>query len=127
MGVFLFDLIRTTRRGRPILIRSIFGFMLLLALVSVFGLAADVPLSESARLAQRCAEIFLFMQLAAVMVLTPTYAAGAITDERQRRTLDDLLVSDLTSREIVLGKLAARGLHVLAVMFVGLPVLSLVL
>ena len=48
----------------------------------------------------------------AVLLLTPTLVAGVIADERQRKTLHYLLASRLSSGEIILGKLAARLLHV---------------
>src|SRR5205823_2249569 len=53
--------------------------------------------------------------------------AGAIAEERQRRTLEFLCASPLTRREIVLGKLAARMLHLGGALAVGLPVLSVTL
>jgi ABC-type transport system involved in multi-copper enzyme maturation permease subunit len=140
MGVFLYELRRTTRRGRPALIRSAYGVVLLFALGSVFlswfGPARlmsaqlstpwpEVRRSELALFAHQFTATFLLVQLGAILVLTPAYAAGAIAEERQRRTLDDLLVTQLSSGSIVLGKLAARWLHVAAVLIAGLPVLSL--
>ena len=47
------------------------------------------------------------------LVLTPTLVAGAIAEEKRRKTMHYLLASQLTSAEIVLGKLAARLLPVL--------------
>jgi hypothetical protein len=64
-------------------------------------------------------------QLVMVVALTPVLVAGVIVDERQRRTLDYLLASRLTSGEIVLGKLLARMVHVAVFLAVGIPVMSL--
>jgi ABC-type Na+ efflux pump permease subunit len=61
----------------------------------------------------------------AVVLLTPALVAGAIAGEVQRKTFHDLLTSGLTSAEIVLGKLAARLLHVGVFLAIGLPVVSL--
>jgi len=58
-------------------------------------------------------------------LLTPTLVAGVIADERQRKTLHYLLASRLSSGEIILGKLAARLLHVGVFLGLGLPILSL--
>jgi hypothetical protein len=52
--------------------------------------------------------------------------AGTIAEEKDRKTIEYLLVTDLRNREIVLGKLAARLLHLFAHIAVGLPVLGLI-
>jgi ABC-type transport system involved in multi-copper enzyme maturation permease subunit len=140
MEVFLFDLLRTTRRGRLVLVRGGYALALLAAIGNVFvdwfgwsQLALGqwftpgpaVSPRELARFAADFTAAYLVAQLAAVLVLTPAYAAGAVAEERQRRTLDDLLVSGLSGRAIVVGKLAARWLHTFSALLAGLPVLAL--
>ena len=71
--------------------------------------------SEFNFLAETAEEIFstfLTTQVVAVLALTPAMVAGTIADEKQRKTLHYLLASQLSSLEIVGGKLAARLLHV---------------
>src|SRR5262249_43268618 len=58
-------------------------------------------------------------------LLTPALVAGVIAEEKQRKTLHYLLASRLSSTEIVVGKLAARMLHVGVFLAIGLPVTSL--
>ena len=62
-------------------------------------------------------------QLAIVLLAAAT--AGAICLDRARGTLAHMLVTDLSSIETVLGKLAARMMHVLGILLCVLPVLSL--
>ena len=57
------------------------------------------------------------MQGLGLILLIPALVAGIISDEYQRKTLHYLLASRLSSAEIVLGKLGARMVHVVA--FVG--------
>ena len=61
-----------------------------------------------------------------VVALTPAFTAAAITDEKERKTLDFLLVTDLSTREIVFGKLAARAGALFTLVLAGLPILSLI-
>jgi ABC-type transport system involved in multi-copper enzyme maturation permease subunit len=68
----------------------------------------------------------LWMQLLGAFLLTPILTAGAITEERGRRTLDFLLLTHLHDREIVVGKLVARVAHVALIILTGLPLLGLV-
>jgi ABC-type transport system involved in multi-copper enzyme maturation permease subunit len=138
--LFYYDLVRLARRGRSTLLRCAYGLALLGALFLFFnqrfpyrGLA-DLALSSERRLSvqemSRFAEGFVFavfvLQSAAVFVLTPAYLAGAIAEEKERRTLELLFTTHLLDREIVLGKLCSRLTHLAGVLLTGLPVLSLV-
>ena len=63
------------------------------------------------------------MQLLAVAALGPAMAAGAIAQERERRTIEYLFASTLSNAEIVLGKLLARLMHVGSLVLAGMPIL----
>ena len=64
-------------------------------------------------------------QLTLVLLAAPAATAGAICLDRSRGTLTHLLVTDLTDREIVLGKLAARLAPILVLVAATLPVMEL--
>ena len=49
----------------------------------------------------------------------------SITEEKERRTLEFLLATDLRDREIVLSKLCARTAWLLLLVITGLPILSI--
>src|SRR5262249_44963195 len=51
--------------------------------------------------------------------------AGAITDEKSRGTLEHLLTADLTSWEILVGKLCGRIAQVLVLVMAGMPLVAL--
>jgi ABC-type transport system involved in multi-copper enzyme maturation permease subunit len=131
MAVFFYDLLRTTRRGHAVVLRTAYALVLLAALgwSYVQWLPPDpsrpVPPARMDRFAERFSQTFLVIQFAAVVILTPAYTAGAIAEERQRRTLDGLLAAPLTGGQIVLGKLTARLLQLGGVLLTGLPVLAL--
>jgi ABC-type transport system involved in multi-copper enzyme maturation permease subunit len=67
---------------------------------------------------------YMVVQYFALLVMTPAYVAGAITDEKERKTIDYLFTTDLANREIVFGKLAARVATVTLFVLAGLPVLA---
>lgn len=137
--VLKLDLVRTSRRGRTFLFRTAYAFALLVVLYLLyrqwFGPEAGSPwdlsarprisLKETAQFAESFFHAFLLAQLGAVFVFTPAYVAGTIAEEKDRRTLEFLFVSDLTNREIVYSKLAARLLHLVLLLLTGLPVLML--
>ena len=64
-------------------------------------------------------------ELAMVLLAAPAATAGAICLDRARGTLTHMLVTDLSAVEIVFGKLAARMVPVLALLFCLLPILAI--
>lgn len=84
---------------------------------------------DPATMAGASAAVFPWVVLAQgalVVVLTPALTAGAVAGEAQRKTLGDLLASDLSSAEVVLGKLAGRLARVASLVAAGLPALVLI-
>ncbi len=135
--VFWYELVRLARRGQQPRLRALLVGLLLVGLFVTYlrefrgeELAAltgrtNVSLEQTARFANAFLTAFLIAQLLAVVLITPAVVGGAITEEKERGTLDFLRASLLTNREIVLGKLAARLAFVGGVVLAGLPVLAL--
>ena len=65
------------------------------------------------------------LQGVAVMVLVPALVGGALAEEKQRRGLEVLLTTALSSVEIVLGKLLARMCYLIVVLLLSVPVFCL--
>ena len=78
------------------------------------------------RFALRYVDLVVMFQNLAVLLLAPAYLATVVTEERDRHTLDMLFTTHLNDREIVLGKLTARMVHLGGVLLAALPILSLV-
>jgi ABC-type transport system involved in multi-copper enzyme maturation permease subunit len=75
-----------------------------------------------ARFNSKCAYTWFLLQNVAILILAPAYVGGAIADERERGMLQLLFTSQLYNREIVMGKLVARLLHLGAFLLAGLPI-----
>jgi ABC-type transport system involved in multi-copper enzyme maturation permease subunit len=131
--VLYYDMVRTARRSRYILYRFLFGLILFAVLVwlnyiwnvSYPQLQNEDRLKHLARMAEACFATFMTVQMLAVILLTPAFTAGAIAEEKDRRTLEFILATDLENREIILSKLASRLLSLTFLFLVGLPILSL--
>ena len=132
--VFWYELTRVGRRFVTFLFRFLYvaavcGLLFLMYLAwrdevqwsSGSGLIAPSKLSE---FAADFFHLFAVVQYGAVLLLTPAYVAGAITDEKERKTIDYLFTTDLANREIVFGKLAARVAAVVFFVLAGLPVIA---
>ena len=68
----------------------------------------------------------MIQQLLLVLLATPAFTAGAITDEKTRGTLQHMLTAHLTAGEIILGKLLGRMAQVAMLALVGLPALCFI-
>ncbi len=133
--VLFYDSIRTARKGRYVLLRCVYAAVLLFTLFILygkyFGNVWDLWSPQKlhpARITQFAEEFFVFfitVQFVAVVVLTPALTAGAVAEEKERKTFEYLLTSDLRNDEIVLGKLAARLAYLVLFVLTGLPILSL--
>src|SRR5262249_8031663 len=125
------DLVRSARRSRTFLVRTGYLSILLLVLCWMYlawvprgQVGEPIPSSQIAEFSLRFFFTFMAAQLLLVVVLTPAYTAGAIAEEKERKTLEFILATDLRNREIVLGKVVSRVAHLSLFILAGLPVLS---
>jgi len=79
---------------------------------------------QAARMSENFFSMFMIVQLALVVLLTPAYVAGAISEEKDRKTMEFMLATDLHNREIVLSKLLSRLSNMTLFLLTGLPILS---
>jgi ABC-type transport system involved in multi-copper enzyme maturation permease subunit len=122
-----------SRRSQPHVFRWLFagwlvvqlgGYLLLAGLIGRAAVpAAHWDHARFAANARSYAELYVFQLLVLLILATPALAAGAISDEKTRGTLQYLLTADLDAWEIVLGKLLGRCYQVLLLALTGLPLL----
>jgi ABC-type transport system involved in multi-copper enzyme maturation permease subunit len=130
--ILFYDLMCTARRPRYFLIRYLFALLLALLLCfSYWYFTSEHPdqkvkASEAAVFAEYFFQAFVMIQYCVLIVLTPAYVAGTIAEEKERKTLEFILATDLRNREIVLGKLCSRIANLMLLLLTGLPILSLV-
>ena len=114
------------RRWQGYASRSAFVLALLGGLVLVYVNLADesgvVTVAEMARTGVTAYSTLTSLELLAVLLIAPAATAGAICLDKTRGTLAHVFVTDLSDREIVLGKLAARLLPVWGLLACALPV-----
>jgi ABC-type transport system involved in multi-copper enzyme maturation permease subunit len=128
--VFTFEMITAARRGRFYTIRALYAIVLLLILWSIHSAwfsasEGEIPTRMLPWFGLSAFGGIAIGQEILVLLLTPAVVAGAIADEKRRKTLHYLLASQLTGPEIVLGKLQVRMLYVGVLLGVSFPVMSL--
>lgn len=86
-----------------------------------------LDLSTSPAVAQRLVDMFFLGQYVLASLMAPSFAAGTITGEKERRTYEMLLASPLRPSAIVLGKLFASLAYLAVLIFSSLPIIMLCL
>ena len=71
--------------------------------------------------------LFFLGQYVLLSLMAPSFAAGTITGEKERRTYEMLLASPLRPGAIVVGKLLASLSHLAVLVFASLPIVMLCL
>jgi ABC-2 type transport system permease protein len=108
---------------------------LYLGLLGIFGYAVFILFvvfmtsSGQVGAAQVGATVFTFLafiQISLISLFAPALAAGAISGERERQTLDVLLVSRVSALGIVWGKLVASVAFMLLLILAALPLFAAV-
>jgi ABC-type transport system involved in multi-copper enzyme maturation permease subunit len=127
--VLFYDMVRTARQSRYLVMRLLYANLLLAILCVIFNefdaFDGGDRRRQTAILAETFFSIFMTVQLGAVILLTPAYVAGAIADEKDRKTLEFMLATDLNNHEIVLSKLLSRLANITLFLLTGLPILSI--
>src|SRR5947209_3040403 len=129
--VFFYDLIRAARRRRSFLFRTLYAGLLFVLIAWIYLVwiterrGGSIPTREMANFAASFFYPFLLVQFTLAVLLTPATVASAIAEEKDRKTLEFILTTDLRDREIVVGKLAARLANLTLLILTGLPILSL--
>jgi ABC-type transport system involved in multi-copper enzyme maturation permease subunit len=138
--LFWYEVTRQTRRGHGTLLRCLFVVVILVGTYFFyaqrfpvnfrqpsFDSPGTVSQAGGARFAMNYFFFCMYAQAIALMLVTPSYVATAIAEEKERGTIELLFTTFVTSREVVLGKLCGRLLHLAAFLLAGMPVLCLTL
>ncbi len=105
------------------LIASFVGVVYLFLSESASGMSFDPDYRQT--LGKSLFGTVVIIELLLIGFIAPGLTSGAITSEREHRTLDLLKTTLLTARELVLGKLGASVIYLLLLIFTVLPIQSL--
>ena len=123
------------QRGLVINLRMIRGFVLLFLYNAVLGVVVYFAWPDQQRLdlttnpeaARRLVNLFFLGQYILASLMTPSFAAGTITGEKEHKTYEMLLASPMRPSAIVLGKLLASLTQLAILIFASLPIVMLCL
>jgi ABC-type transport system involved in multi-copper enzyme maturation permease subunit len=127
--VFIYECLANSRRWQTYALR-VAGVAALLFSMWTIATSRATPVAVSswrdyAALGESYFYALIGVELALVMLAAPAATAGAICLDRARGTLDQILVTDLSDSEVVLGKLGARLLPVMGLVACSWPVMAI--
>jgi len=121
------ELLVNLRMPRAFLLLAIYQGLLGLMILAAWPRETRLDLRESPESARQLGDLFFLGQFVLASLMAPSFAAGAIAGEKERRTYEMLLASPLRPEKIVLGKLIASLTHLGLLVFTSLPIVVLCL
>ena len=127
--VFTREVVTAPRRPRLFVSRAAYVSALLVLMCTAWLLLTGTQVvrnvSDMARFGALLFQILAPLQLALATFFSAMFAASGVAQEKDRRTLVLLLLTNLTNSELVLGKLLASTLNVLVLLAASLPLFLL--
>ncbi len=121
------ELLVNLRTARAFLL--LLAYQILLAAIVYFAWpqVERLDLSSDQEAARQLFDLFFLGQFVLASLMAPSFAAGTLTGEKERKTYEMLLASPLRPGAIVLGKLFASLAHLALLIFTSLPIVMLCL
>lgn len=120
------ELLANLRRPRAFLLLAAYVVLLGGIVLLAWPQERVLDMAQSAA-AQRLVGLFFLGQYLLASLMAPSFAAGAITSEKERLSFEQLLASPLRPGAIVIGKLLASLTHLAVLMVASLPIVMLCL
>lgn len=115
-------------------LRNSRSFFQLFAYVAILGAVVYIAWPKDTRLdmsnpeaARRLVNLIFLEQFIVASLLAPSFAAGSLTGEKERKSYEMLLAAPLKPGAVVLGKLVASLTHLGILVFSSLPIVILCL
>ncbi len=121
------ELITNLRTPRAFLLMLVYQLALSGVVLLAYPQTDRLDLSKDSASTQMLVDFFFLGQFAIASLMAPSFAAGAISGEKERKTYEMLLASPIQPGAIVIGKLIAALTHLVVLMIGSLPIIMLCL
>ncbi len=121
------ELLTNLRAPRAFVLMLVYQIALAAVVLIAYPRDAKIDLSREQASAQNLVNFFFVGQFAIASLMAPSFTAGSITGEKERKTYEMLLASPLRPWVIVSGKLIAALTHLVVLILGSLPIIMLCL
>ncbi len=121
------ELLTNLRANRSFVLMLLYQLALAAVLLSSYPSGQRVDLTSDSAQARQLVDFFFLGQYIIASLMAPTFAAGAISGEKERKTYEMLLASPLHPWAIVIGKMVASLAHLAVLIVASMPIIMLAL
>ena len=121
------ELLTNLRASRSFWLMLLYQLALAAVLLVAYPSGQRVDLTSDQAQALQLVDFFFLGQYIIASLMAPTFAAGAISGEKERKTYEMLLSSPLHPWAIVIGKMVASLTHLVVLIVASLPIIMLAL
>jgi ABC-type transport system involved in multi-copper enzyme maturation permease subunit len=121
------ELLVNLRTNRAFLLLGMYQLMLAAVVLVAWPSDQRLDLTTNPTAAKNLVNLFFLGQYVIASLMAPSFAAGAVTGEKERHTYEMLLASPMRPGAIVLGKMVASLTHLGMLIFASLPIIVLCL
>jgi len=121
------ELLVNLRTNRSFLLLALYQLLLAAVVLIAWPSAERLDLTTNPPSAQKLVNLFFLGQYVIASLMAPSFAAGAITGEKERQTYEMLLASPMRPGAIVIGKMVASLTHLGMLIMASLPIIVLCL
>lgn len=121
------ELLVNLRTNRAFILLAVYQVLLAAVVIAAWPSDQRLDLTSNPPSATKLVNLFFLGQYVIASLMAPSFAAGTIAGEKERRTYEMLLASPLRPGAIVLGKLVASLTHIGMLIIGSLPIIVLCL
>ncbi len=121
------ELLGNLRTNRAFLLLGLYQLLLAVVVLMAWPPEERLDLTSNPASATKLVNLFFLGQYVIASLMAPSFAAGTITGEKERRTYEMLLASPLRPGAIVFGKIVASLTHLGMLILASLPIIVLCL
>lgn len=119
------ELLVNLRSHKAFMLQFVYALLLAAAVLVAWPQAQGSRIGASVSAARQLFDLFFYGQFLLVALVAPTFAAGSITGEKERKTYELLLASPLMPSWIVVGKLFSSLTYLIILLTSSLPMMIL--
>lgn len=128
--VFTREATISPRRSRLYILRTVYAVAIFVLMCTAWLVVAGTQMirttGDMARFGSILFQIITPLQLTLILFLSAVYSASSVAQEKDKKTFILLLLTQLTNRELVLGRLFASLLQVIVLVAVSIPILMMI-
>ena len=121
------ELLVNLRTKRAFLLLALYQLLLAVVVLVAWPTDERLDLTQNPASARKLVNLFFLGQYVIASLMAPSFAAGTITGEKERKTYEMLLASPLRPGAIVIGKMIASLTHLGMLIVASLPIIVLCL